>query len=62
MLAYLYGLEMVALTEKQQQALQVCENNCVRRIAELKRVDRTTIDEQKEEIGVQMNLTGRFVK
>ena len=28
--AYLYGLEMVALTERQQ----VCENNWVRRIAE----------------------------
>ena len=31
--AYLYGLEMVALTERQQQRLQVCKNNWVRRIA-----------------------------
>ena len=28
----LYGLETVALTEQQQQKLQVCENNWVRRI------------------------------
>ena len=30
--ACLYGLETVALTEQQQQKLQVCENNWVRRI------------------------------
>ena len=29
--AYLYGLETVALTERQQQRLQVCENNWVRK-------------------------------
>ena len=38
--ACLYGLETVALTEQQQQKLQVCENNWVRRITRTKRVDR----------------------
>ena len=37
--ACLYGLETVALTE-QQQKLQVCENNWVRRITRTKRLDR----------------------
>ena len=60
--AYIYGLEMVALTERQQQRMQVCENNLVRRIAGVKRVDRRRMDELREEIGVQTSLTGRFVK
>ena len=30
--AYLYGLQTLVMTEKQQGRLQVCENNCVRRI------------------------------
>ena len=39
MQAYLYGLEIVALTEKQQR-LQVCINNWVRRLAGMEMVDR----------------------
>ena len=62
MLAYLYSLETVALTERQQQRLQVCENNWVRRIVGVKSVDRRSMDELKEEIGVQMSLMGRLVK
>ena len=60
--AYLHSLKTVTLTERQQQRLQVCENNCVRRIAGVKRVDRRRMDELREEIGVQMSLTGRLVK
>ena len=30
--AYLYGLEMVVVPERQQQRLQFCKNNCVWRI------------------------------
>ena len=37
--ACLYGLEGVTLIEQQQQKLQVCENNWVRRITRTKRVD-----------------------
>ena len=60
-LAFLYGLETVALTERQQQNLQVCENNRVRRIVGVQRVDRR-MDELREEIGVEMSLTERLVK
>ena len=60
--AYLYGLETVELTERQQQRLQLCKNNWVRRIVEVKRVDRRRMDELREKIGVQMSLTGRLVK
>ena len=35
----------MALTERQQQRLQVCENNWVRRIVGVKRVDRRRMDE-----------------
>ena len=37
-LAYLYGLETMALTEKQEM-VQVCENNWIRRIVGVKRVE-----------------------
>ena len=47
---------------RHQQGLQLCENNEVRRIAGVKRVDRRRMDELREEIGVQMSLTGRFVR
>ena len=42
--AYLYSLETVALTER-QQTLQVCKNNWVRRITGAKKVDKRTTDE-----------------
>ena len=35
-----YGLETVALSELQQHKLQLCENNWIRRIAGVKRVER----------------------
>ena len=56
-LAYLYGMEIVALAERQHQRLQVCENNWVRRIVGVKRMD-----ELQEKIGVQISLMGRLVK
>ena len=37
--AHLHGLEMVALTEQQQQKLQVCENNLVRIITRATRAE-----------------------
>ena len=60
--AYLYGVT-VALTEKQQQQkLQVCENNWVRRITRTKRVDRRRIKDLRKDVGMQCNLTGRLVR
>ena len=36
---YLYGLEIMAMTEKKQERLRVCENNWVRRIEGVKGID-----------------------
>ena len=60
--ACLYGLETVALTEQQQQKLQVCENNWVRRITRTKRVDRRRMSDLRKEVGMQCSLTGRLVR
>ena len=61
--ACLYGLETVALTEQQQQQkLQVCENNWVRRITKTKRVDRRRLSDLRKEVRMQCSLTGRLMK
>ena len=49
-------------TVRQQQRLRVCENNWVRRIVKVKRVNRMRMDELREKIGVQMSLIGTLVK
>ena len=38
--ASIYGLETLALSELEQHKLQLCENNWIRRIAGVKRVER----------------------
>ena len=58
----LYGLETLPVSEKHQHRLRVCENNWVRRIAGVKRVDRRRMDELREEVGIQKCLMGRLVK
>ena len=45
--ACLYGTETLALTELQQQRLQVCENNLVQKIARVTRADRRRMVEFK---------------
>ena len=50
------------MTELQQQRLQVCENNWVRKIARVTRAGRRRIMELREETGVQRSLTERLVK
>ena len=59
--ACLYGTETLALTEIQQR-LQVCENNRVRKIARVMRVDKRRMMELREETGVQRSLTERLVR
>ena len=54
--ASLYGTDTLAMTELQQQRLQVCENNWVRKIAGVKRADRRRMVELREETGVQRSL------
>ena len=48
------------MTEKQQQRLQVCKNNWVRKIIGVKKVNRGRMDELTEEIGVQVSLIWRL--
>ena len=50
----------VILHELQQQRLQVCENNWVRKIARVRRADRRRMVELREEMGVQRSLTERL--
>ena len=52
---YLYGLETVALTEQQQQKLQECENNWVRRITRTIKEGGQKKDERPEERGLDAN-------
>ena len=59
--AYIYGLETMAVTETQQEKLQVCENNWVRRIAGVKRIDKRRMEELREEVGVKESLTRKLV-
>ena len=60
--ACLHRTETLALTELQQQRLQVCENNWVRKIASVTRADRRIMVELCEETGVQRSLTARLVR
>ena len=60
--ACLYGMETLALTELQQQRLQVCENNWVRKITRVTRADRRRMVELMEETVVQRSLTERRVR
>ena len=60
--ACLYGTETLAMTKLQQQRLQVCENNTVRKIARVTRVDRRRMVELREETGVKRSLTERLVR
>ena len=50
------------MTELQQQKLQVCENNLVRKIARVARADRKRMVELRQETGVQRSLTERLVR
>ena len=61
--ACLCGTETLAMVELQQQRLQACENNWVRKIARVTRADRRRrMVELREETGVQMSLTERQVR
>ena len=49
-----YGLKTLALSEMQQHKLHVSENNWVRRIAGVKRVERRRMKDLREEIGIKI--------
>ena len=56
--ACLYGTETLAMTERQQHRLQVCENNWVRKIARVARADRSA-EELDRETGDEHTTVGR---
>ena len=60
----LYGTETLAMTELQQQTLQVCENSWVRKIVRVTRADRRRMVELRETDGpgVQRSWTKRLVR
>ena len=54
---------MVQLSQKTTSARDCrCENNWVRRIAGVKRVDRRNMDDLREELCIENCLIGRMVK
>ena len=57
-----YGLETLALSELHQHKLQVCDNNWIRRIAGVKRVDRRRMKYLREEVVSKACIVGKIVK
>ena len=57
-----YGLETLALSELHQHKLQVCENNWIRRIARVRRVERRRMTDLREEVGTKACIVGKIVK
>ena len=62
--ACLYGTETLAMTDLQQQRLQVCENNWVRKIARVTRAStyKRRMVALRQETGVQRSMTERLVR
>ena len=54
--------ETVALTEKQQEKVQVCENKLVRRIVGAKRADNRRMDALRVEVGVKGRYKQKLVR
>ena len=57
-----YGLETLALSELHQHKLQVCENNWIRKIAGVRRVERRRMKDLREEAGTKACTVGKIVK
>ena len=60
-----YGLETLALSELHQHKLQVCENNWIRRIAGVRRVERRRMKDLLEDAGTKAcrpYIVGKIVK
>ena len=60
--ASIYGLETLALSELHEHKLQVCENNWIRRIAGVRKVERRRMKDLREEVGTKACLVGKIVK
>ena len=56
-----YGLLTLALSELHQHKIQVCENNWIRGIAGVKRVERRRMNYLREEVGTKACIVGKLV-
>ena len=56
--ACLFGTETLAMTERQQHRLQVCEHNWIRKIARVARANRSA-EELDIETGEEQTTVGR---
>ena len=54
--ACIYGLEVVAQSGAQQQHIQVCEHNWMRKIIWVKRADRRRLDDICEKFGMNVSI------
>ena len=59
--AYMKAIETMALTEKQQEKVQVCENNLVRGTVEVNRAQKRRMCELRVEVGVKEDLKKKLV-
>ena len=50
------------LTEKQEEKIQVCETNLVRRIIGFKRTDKRRTGELRVEVGVEENMEKKLTR
>ena len=57
-----YGLETLALSELHQHKLQVCENNWIKKIAGVRRVERRRMKDMREQVGTKACIVGKIVK
>ena len=57
-----YGLETLSLSELHQHKLQVCENNWIRKIAAVRRVERRRMKYMREDVGTKVCIVGKIVK
>ena len=57
-----YGLVTLVLSELHQHKLQVCENNWIRKIAGVRRVERRRMKDMREEVGTKACIVGKIVK
>ena len=55
------ALETLTVTEKQQEKVQVCEDNLVNRILCVKRADKRRMDELRGEVGVKHSFKKKLV-
>ena len=60
--AITYGLETLDLSELHQHKLEVCENNWIRRIVGVRRVERRRMKDLREEVGTKACIVRKIVK